>query len=154
VIKVTESEEKYYRGPVAKCSVECGELEQSFNARGLGFRIYTSEAEFITTEKFKRKLDGEIISGNLSDFEKVIVKVEKKLPIQIATRAPKRKDREGELERNNIAALIFEAANGSFVVLRMPMLDPPEATFTATIESTRADERLPALLFKGFLEKK
>jgi len=91
---VTKSEGQEDAAPVAKCSVQFDNLAQSFKARRAGFRHGYA---VMTDEKFEMKVDGEVVAGNLSDFEKVIVKGSTLGPNRITLRATNGKETNGEL---------------------------------------------------------
>jgi len=153
VKKVTKAEKMDVAAAPAKCRVRFDNLDQSFEARRIGY-----STKFVTSEQFQMKVSGEITAGNLSDFEKVIVKGSGSGPIQITVKAPKGKPIEGELGTFGNASFIFVDANGCAIVLSLRdaigEMYPNKATFIVTIEATKAGERLPGKLFKGIVEKK
>ena len=154
VKKVTKTEKKDDVRLAAKCRVQFDNLDQSFEARGVGF------TDFRTPEQFQMKLGGEVLSGNLSDFEKVVVKGSESGPIRITVRSPKGKETDGELLNMGYPypSLVFHTTNGCTVVLRVGLVGASsgrrEASFTATIESTKPGEKLAIELVQNFVEKK
>lgn len=150
VKNVTKSGEPDYAGPDAKCRVGFNKLDQSFNARWLGYRTGNE-----TSKKFQMRVDGKELGGNLSNYDKVRVEGSEKGAIKITVRAPEEEETPGDLLFSGQATFLFEGAkNDCAIVLRLRAQAPfggdaeaRQATFTVTIESTKAGKSLPLEMF-------
>jgi len=153
---VTKSERRADAGPVAKCTVRFNNLTQAFEVRQAFFGtvgVYVKDSE-----KFQMKVAGEILAGNLSDFEKVTVKGSQPRPrsfyeqiadfTRIAVKPPKGKETEGDL-LGKVGSMVFYTPNDCTILIRF--VGYPHA-WMVTMEARTPGEKIPPGLFKGILK--
>lgn len=153
---VTKSEQNENGGAGAKCTFQFDNFLQSFKASKVGFYFHQRSE---MSQKFEMTTGNEKVAGNLSDFEKVIVKGSRAGPTSIIVRAPKGQETAGVLHSEG-RSLVFYGANDCTIAIYLRA--PPNVVngrsdgrgnFVAMIEATKAGERLPAELFRGVVKK-